>query len=683
MRVDEVQPHTPFVVKDYWSSDAPFRFALARQFSQSKQGKEYWPELSKRLEEFSLKVEREARPLAKLCDRPNQEPRLVQFNEWGQRIDSVETSEGWRGLLQWQMANGIVSESYPAQGQEDSVNNHNISAGGRDRLGEIARMYNFARTLIFTPDSQVAVCPTSMTDGAARVLELYGTSSQKQKYLPKLFGRTPDKFWLSGQWMTEVAGGSDVSMTETVAEPLISRSPGQKAQPGDLYIVNGFKWFSSAADGNMTLALARTDSDRAKGSKGLSLFLIPLHKKDRAPIPTNTKYTDQTAPTSKYNGIKVHRLKNKLGTKHVPTAELEICGAVAELIGEEGRGVAQIAQVLNITRTYCISASTCSIGVALQILQDYANRRKVGVHGQAETLLKDLPLHNTLIAKVAIHYRAMLQLHLNITRLLGKNEAKTTTEAEERRLRLLTPVGKAFGAVRASDCLAQSIECLGGQGYMHETILTTALRDDFVSRIWEGTPSVLSLDVVRVHAQTKGAALIEWLQDSAQSLQRSNDQLQNTLGQDDVLTKTVSTLRDTLREMKTVYLNEKAFKTASGTDMRLARPLLDSIAIVECGCQLLNQAAWSTQTEMQHGNAKLELQIASRWVCGPEGGLAIVRNTMRDLAQGKMDVDTERHIAYGLDHEVESLQTSQSTQSSSNRSSNTSRESSILAKSKL
>jgi len=478
--------------------------------------------------------------------------------------------------------------------------------------------------------------------------------------------------------MTEVAGGSDVSMTETIAEPLIPRSPNKKAQPGDLYIVNGFKWFSSAADGNMTLALARTDADRKKGSKGLSLFLIPLHKKDRAPIPSSVNYIDQTAPTSKYNGIKIHRLKNKLGTKHVPTAELEICGAVAELIGEEGRGVAQIAQVLNITRTYCISASTCSIGLALQVLQDYANKRKVGVHGQAETLLKDLPLHNTLIAKVAVHYRAMLQLHLNITRLLGKSEAKISTEAEERRLRLLTPIGKAFGAVRASDCLAQSIECLGGQGYMHETILTTALRDDFVSRIWEGTPSVLSLDVVRVHAQTRGKALIEWLQDSAQSLQKSNEHLRGISGIDEILTKTISTLRDTLREIKTIYLNENFFKAiTNGADMRLARPLLDCLAIVECGCQLLNQAAWSTQTELQHGNAKLELQIASRWVCGPEGGLAIVRNTMRDLAQGKMDVNTERHIAYGLDHEVESSKTI------SNRSANATRESSVLARSKL
>lgn len=437
----------------------------------------------------------------------------------------------------------------------------------------------------------------------------------------------------------------------------------------------------------MTLALARTNPDRSKGSKGLSLFLIPLDKKDRSPIPANANYTDQIASTSKYNGIKIHRLKNKLGTKHVPTAELEICGAIAELIGEEGRGVAQIAQVLNITRTYCISGSTCSLGIALQVLQDYANKRKVGVHGQAETLLKDLPLHNTLIAKVAIHYRAMLQFHLNITRILGKSETRITSEREERRLRLLTPVGKAFAAVRASDCLAQSIECLGGQGYMHETILTTALRDDFVSRIWEGTPSVLSLDVIRVHIQSGGKALLEWIEDSYQSIQQSNDQLQHIFENDETLLKrSITVLHQTLQEIKTIYLTGDSFKTAikEGIDFRLGRPLLDSLAIVECGCQLLAQAAWSTQTSMPHGNAQLELQIASRWICGPEGGLAIVRNTMNDLARGIMDVNTERHIAYGLDHEVESLQKTQSKHIFSNRSSsNANQESPVLTKSRL
>jgi alkylation response protein AidB-like acyl-CoA dehydrogenase len=664
MRIDEVQAHTPFEITDYWGSDPAFQQALARQFGQSSDGQRLWPELSKRLADFSRNVQHEVRPIAELCSRPNTAPRLIQFDEWGRRVDRVETGEGWRGLLEWQSRVGIVGESYNVQGQEGVLENGDISAGGRKRLGDLARLYNFARIFIFSPDCHVALCPTSMTDGAVRVLELYGTDAQKKLYMPKLLTRNFDDAWLAGQWMTEVAGGSDVSMTETVAERLTPCPAGQKPKAGDLYAVRGFKWFSSAADGNMSLALARTDADRSKGSKGLSLFLIPLHKKDRPTLPHGVNYVDETAPSSKYNGIKIHRLKNKLGTQHVPTAELELCGAVAELIGEEGRGVAQIAQVLNLTRMYSANGSVSSIGRSLHILQSYSNKRSVGVHGQA-MLLKDIALHNTLVAKIAVTYRALLQLHCNNTRLLGKSEMGTSTREEELRLRLLTPVGKAYGALRASECIAQAIECMGGQGYMQENPLTTIFRDDFVGRIWEGTPSVLSLDVARVHSQTKGLAVGSWLKDSGESLQSAYSQLTAAslgAGLQQTLDQTASTLRDTLIEMEKVFISGKALLSKSD-DMRPARPLLELLGIVEGGVQLLNQAAWATQKpSMIESDPRIDVQVAARWICGPEGGLAQVRATLQALISDQLKSQTESDIAYNARSTLDSTLVQQAAQ---------------------
>lgn len=264
MRIDEIQPHTPFVLEDYWSTDAALRQTLGRYVtSQDKSGQQFWPELNQRLSAFSKVVHDQVRPLAKLCDRPNATPRLVQFNEWGQRVDNVETGEGWRRLNEWQVNHGVVGESYPITGQENYVkhaelgdrNDPHESAGGRSRLGHIARMYNIARLFMFSPESQVVLCPTSMSDGAVRVLELYGTAAQKERYLPRLLSRNFSTNWQAGQWMTEVAGGSDVSMTETVARPL---APGQKPKSGDPYVIHGFKWFSSVSlDSRQSLFLTQ------------------------------------------------------------------------------------------------------------------------------------------------------------------------------------------------------------------------------------------------------------------------------------------------------------------------------------------------------------------------------------------------------------------------------------------
>lgn len=266
MRIDEVQPHTPFEVRDFWATDAAFRQTLARQVSlcDADSASSRWPELAARIAAVSRSVQEDARPLARLCERPGAKPRLVQFDEWGRRVDLVETNEGWRGLLEWQARHGIVGEAFTANGQEDVMSSNadadqqaaassathapaSASAGGRDRLGPLARLYAFARIFTFSPDCQVSLCPTSMSDGAIRVLELYGTPQQQQRFLPKLLSRDFSTQWQSGQWMTEVAGGSDVSMTETVARPLVTQQAGQKGRAGDLYAIYGFKWFSSVS----------------------------------------------------------------------------------------------------------------------------------------------------------------------------------------------------------------------------------------------------------------------------------------------------------------------------------------------------------------------------------------------------------------------------------------------------
>ena len=412
--------------------------------------------------------------IAATLDGPAHEPVLVQYDAWGQRVDKLVTGEGWRRLKAVAASEGIVDHSYGEH---------------RARLGRFARLLAFVRIVMFAPVSKVVLCPVSMSDGAARVLELYGTSEQR-KLIPRLCSTDTGTSILAGQWMTERPGGSDVSRTETVARPLDPNNHSPKA--GDTFVLDGFKWFSSATDGDIALALARTHPDTRKGSKGLSLFLVHIRDPN----------------TGRLNGIRVHRLKRKLGTKYLPTAELELDGCVGQLVGDLGRGVATISSVLNITRLYSASGAVGGLSWGLRSATAYAAVRPA----LGGTMLNNLPLHNDQLLKVTVLYRAYLQIFFNNVLLMGAAEAGTATQRERTRLRLLTPALKAFVATRATEAYLTLIESFGGQGYMEEVGMGEMLRDLSVERIWEGTPAILALDVLRVVVQTGGQALTEFFE---------------------------------------------------------------------------------------------------------------------------------------------------------------------------
>ena len=176
-----------------------------------------------------------------------------------------------------------------------------------------------------------------MTDGAARCLEVHGPKEIQELAIPRLLAKTGEELWTSGQWMTERTGGSDISATETRAYP---------SEDGT-YIIKGFKWFSSATDADMTLLLAKTP-----GHNKVSLFWARVKNED-----------------GNLNGVRIIRLKDKFGTKSIPTAELELTGMLgAVMIGKEGEGVKCISEVLNITRIHCALGCITSMRRAFDIV---------------------------------------------------------------------------------------------------------------------------------------------------------------------------------------------------------------------------------------------------------------------------------------------------------------------------
>src|SRR6185312_3001212 len=289
----------------------------------------------------------------------------------------------------------------------------------------------------------------------------------------------------SGQWMTERTGGSDVSSTSTEARP-----------QGGGWRLYGTKWFTSATTSEIAVTLAK---DSEAGGK-LSLFLLEL--RDSA---------------GELNDIFVHRLKDKLGTWALPTAELSLQGTPAVRVGEPGKGVKQIATVLNITRLYNASSAVSYMRRGVALAADYAGKRRA--FGK---LLMDQPLHRETLAELEAEYVGALHLVLHLAALLGKSETGKAAASDEMLLRLLTPIAKLYTAKQSIAVASEVLECFGGAGYVEDTGLPRLLRDCQVLSIWEGTTNVLSLDVLRV--LEKPAALDAYAADVSVRIGKMQDE---------------------------------------------------------------------------------------------------------------------------------------------------------------
>jgi alkylation response protein AidB-like acyl-CoA dehydrogenase len=316
-----------------------------------------------------------------------------------------------------------------------------------------------------------------MTDGAARFLEVHGDKSM-QPVLAHLISRDPSEFWTSGQWMTERTGGSDVGSTSTIAA----------CEEGDSYSLYGSKWFTSATTSQVAMTLARIEGAPA-GSHGLSVFLIHLRGSD-----------------GMLRNIRVERLKDKLGTRALPTAELTLEGTPAQLVGGAGDGVRKIATLFNITRVYNAVAAVAGMRRAIALASDFARRRRA--FGKP---LIEHPLHVETLAEMQLELRAAFLLAFRVVELLGKDECGDATESELKLLRFLIPVAKLYTAKQAIAVASEALEAFGGAGYLEDMGLPRLLRDTQVLSIWEGTTNILSLDALR--AIERGDVLAEWTSD--------------------------------------------------------------------------------------------------------------------------------------------------------------------------
>ncbi|MFY9263871.1 MAG: acyl-CoA dehydrogenase family protein [Solirubrobacterales bacterium] len=436
--------------------------AALREYLSAALPERVFDEVSPALAELGELAAGEMRELARVAE--SNPPRLIQYDAWGNRVDRIEVSPAWTELHAIQARAGLCA--IPAERHH----------------GEFSRLIQHALLHLYGPSSAIYSCPVSMTDAAARTLTLHAPDALRDRVVPRLTSRDPQLAWTSGQWMTERSGGSDVGPTETVA----------REGADGRWRLHGVKWFTSATTAECALTLARPAGAEA-GSRGLALFLVELTD----PL-TGEAQTGRT--------ILVNRLKDKLGTKALPTAELTLDGAVATPIGDTTHGLRKIADMLTVCRLHNSVAAGGLMRRGQQLAEDYAQRRQA-----FGAKLADLPLHAETLAEMNASAEASFALTFHAMRLYGRAEAGTATAREQSALRALVPVTKLFTAKQAVAHASETLECFGGAGYVEDTGLPGLLRDAQVLPIWEGTTNILSLDLLR--AEVKDGAVSALLDD--------------------------------------------------------------------------------------------------------------------------------------------------------------------------
>ncbi|MCW2679144.1 MAG: acyl-CoA dehydrogenase [Frankiales bacterium] len=372
------------------------------------------------------------------------EPELRTVDRYGHRLDEVEFHPAWHSLMDVAVTEGLAGAAWA----DDRPGAHVARAAGFYTWGQVESGHG---------------CPVSMT--YAVVPALRTTPSLAAVYEPLLTSRTYDPGLrvpsgkaglLAGMGMTEKQGGSDVRANTTVAT----------SETDGTWTLRGHKWFTSAPMCDLFLVLAQAPA-------GLSCFLVP-----------------RVLPDGTRNTFRIQRLKDKLGNRSNASSEPEFDGTVAWLVGEEGRGVRTIIEMVAMTRLDCVIGSASGMRAAVvQAAHHAAHRSAFGGR------LMDKPLMQNVLADLQLESEAATTLML---RLAGAVDRAQRGDAEEQAFkRIAVAVGKYWVCKRQPSVVVEALEVLGGNGYVEDSGMPRMYREAPLNSIWEGSGNVQALDVLR------------------------------------------------------------------------------------------------------------------------------------------------------------------------------------------
>ncbi len=375
-------------------------------------------------------------------------PELRTHDQFGHRLDEVRFHPAWHTLMHHAMQAGLAGTAW----QDRSAHSHVRRAAKFYVWGQVESGHG---------------CPISMTYAAVPVVRtqpelaaLWLAPLTSDEYDPRLVPIAQKSSALCGMGMTEKQGGSDVRSNQTRAVPVARSGPAQE------YLLAGHKWFCSAPMSDAFLVLAQA-------AQGLSCFLVPR------------VLTDGTR-----NPFAIVRLKNKLGNRSNASAEVEFDETHGWMIGEEGEGIARIVEMVNSTRMDCAIGSAALVRAALVAAIHHAAHRRV-----FGAFLIEQPLMQNVLADLALESEAATALCLRVARAIDDSQHDRQTAALKR---IGTALAKYYVCKRAPAVVGEALECLGGNGYVEESIMPRLYREAPLNSIWEGSGNINALDVLRI-----------------------------------------------------------------------------------------------------------------------------------------------------------------------------------------
>ncbi len=443
------------------------------------------------------------------------EPVLHTHNRFGERVDEVKFHPAYHELMRTSVEHEV--HSLPWRDAQPGAH-----------VARAALMY-----MAFQNEAGHC-CPISMTYSAVPALrktpelaKFWEPLILSNKYDPRFLPASQKTGVMFGMAMTEKQGGSDVRANTSRAAPLAVAGPGQP------YSLTGHKWFCSAPMSDAFLMLAQTD-------KGVSCFLVPRW------LPDGTK-----------NKIFIQRLKDKIGNRSNASSEIEFENAIGWLVGDEGRGVNTIIEMVNHTRLDCLLAATSLMRAAT--LQAIHHCRQRSAFGKK---LVDQPLMTNVLADLAIESEAALRLAMRVAAAYDRQN-ESAEEASFRRI--ASAIAKYWLCKRVTMHVPEALECFGGNGYVEEGPMARLFREAPLNGIWEGSGNVICLDVLRAIAKEPAA------------LDALMGELGNGRGVSKELDRFLGSLRTKLTALKKAVAKQGAAALASREGE--ARMLVEQMAV--------------------------------------------------------------------------------------------------------
>ncbi|MBU5341583.1 acyl-CoA dehydrogenase family protein [Caldifermentibacillus hisashii] len=403
------------------------------------------------LEKFYDKCYREFDIRAVHTDREGQ-PKLIKYNKFGEEVSEIWVNEGYKKTVADTYNTGIVGyvhKEIPELGQKGNY------------------LYSYAQGYLLSQVEPGFYCPVTLTMAVAYLIDHYADDELKARFLPHVLSTGEVELYEGATFLTERQGGSDVGANEVRA-----------IRESDHFRIYGEKYFASnAGQCGVAAVLARIDGN-GPGTKGLSLFLVPWRKEDGS-----------------LNHIQVRRLKDKLGVRAVPSAEIEFDGAKAYLVGDEKKGFYYMMEALNLSRVCNAIASLGIMKRALKESMEYADWRSA--FGNP---IIQYPMVQETLATLQVRYEVELSALFEAIELFDyvMQNPEMATEEQIALNRLYIALLKARTADEAIAFTHTAIETHGGNGYIEDFVTPRLLRDAQVLTVWEGTANILGLEVLRL-----------------------------------------------------------------------------------------------------------------------------------------------------------------------------------------